>query len=454
MKRVITRMLFCFVVSATSLSAESIFDPIINESGDWKESGWFGWHFGGQDPYVLHAQHGWLYAVEWSGWLWVYDYGLREWFATHETLYPMLYEALGDCWLWYYSETANPRWYVEMSGGGLYSEYEGILMPQLMKTAFDTTFLLTSEAEGTDLGQGMDELSRLFQRIIMSPQYSSCPDIITDPAEVSIWSLPEDIFILADFGEGCSSGDNLGVFSGSMEVSIEDLSMDIYSMEEITMGLNVVMDNLKRNGIPIMDGGFGGTLSILTNEEWSWEESIDVTTTDYTFDVDFTFANLVGLGQTINGGLGLDGTMTTVVKEDGGTFEILEESTSADLILTLDQLTSSLVAELSGTLHLVVPESMEITVDADLQTSDGPIDMTLVMTPSEDMSTMDVTSDGPSIVLGYEMTILDWHYDFNQCATYPVSADILIHHNGLSYRISMSDACDGSYTIRKLKRPS
>ena len=74
----------------------------------WKNSHWFGTFYKGDNNWIHHAQHGWLYAAGGdasSAWLWSPK---QEWLWTGPGIYPHLYRNSDASWI-YFMAPALPR---------------------------------------------------------------------------------------------------------------------------------------------------------------------------------------------------------------------------------------------------------------------------------------------------------------------------------------------------------
>ena len=74
----------------------------------WKESNWFGTFYHGENNWIHHTQHGWLYAAGGdasSAWLWSPQ---QKWLWTGPGIYPHLYRNKDSAWL-YFIIPALPR---------------------------------------------------------------------------------------------------------------------------------------------------------------------------------------------------------------------------------------------------------------------------------------------------------------------------------------------------------
>ena len=85
----------------------------------WVFSSWFGSLNMEFDPWIFHANHGWMYIWEESTPEEVYCYDLSsdEWLFTAATSYPNLYSFSRQSWVFYFDGSAAPRQFVDLQSG-------------------------------------------------------------------------------------------------------------------------------------------------------------------------------------------------------------------------------------------------------------------------------------------------------------------------------------------------
>ncbi|MFC1452409.1 hypothetical protein ACFLSJ_03585 [Verrucomicrobiota bacterium] len=95
----------------------TLWSGAFDQGGGWKWVDWFGFFNDGSFPWLYHAQHGWMYCTgESVAGLWMYTPDM-DWLWTSREAYPFLYRASDNAWLWYLAESANPRWFYNLSAG-------------------------------------------------------------------------------------------------------------------------------------------------------------------------------------------------------------------------------------------------------------------------------------------------------------------------------------------------
>jgi len=85
-------------------------------SNGWRWSKGIGYVNVSLDPWIFHANHGWMFSTSLSPdnlWFWTADLG---WLWTREGTYPYFWSRNRNAWLWYNGAT-TPRWFVDMQTG-------------------------------------------------------------------------------------------------------------------------------------------------------------------------------------------------------------------------------------------------------------------------------------------------------------------------------------------------
>lgn len=435
---------FSFLSTSSAFAETDPFGDPVSESNGWKQSAWFGWYVDSFYPFVLHAQHEWMYAYPSGNWVWLWDYSLNEWFATEGSVYPMLYEPLADQWLWYY-EGSNPRWYVEMESSELYTEFSGCLMPDLMVSTFEMSTDLSGES--SELGDLMGEgLGIAMLALLGDPTTSVCPVITRTPETINIFEPPENIDANVDFGDGCEMEEGSGEISGSLDVAISDF---LFGETGIGLSIEMTVNNLMRDGLALLDGSLAASLSLNMLSEETETETHYVTRETTTISGDLTFTDLHSLDAFISGAMGLTGEILLTERESKSDWDDVTESTEGELTLTMDAFSTEELEITSGLVTIDLNTPGTTTVEAAMETSDGPVDLTLIIDQSQDGSITTINTVGAATVFGYTLTVVDMVMDEGQCEDYPVSGVFTISHGGIQYTITMAGTCDGQYTITK-----
>lgn len=98
--------------------AVGLFGEAQDTSGGWRFSDWMGYVYPTTDPWVYHAQHGWLYAfgtdpasvVFWDSEM------VRYWW-TADSSYPYMFRFGDNAWLWYLPGSDTPRVFLNTKTG-------------------------------------------------------------------------------------------------------------------------------------------------------------------------------------------------------------------------------------------------------------------------------------------------------------------------------------------------
>jgi len=395
---------------------------------------------------VMHVHHGWLYCHLAGDWVWMWDYTLNEWFVSTGEIYPMLYESSSGNWFWYYRNTANPRWYVELSTAEVFTEFGGVLMPKLMKDAFEGATTLAAgvgEAESEILP--MEVLGFALLPILGDPATSECPLITRTPEEVSLFALPPEITARADFGSGCAPGESLGIIGGLIDINVSGLN---FTSDEISLNLDLIATHLTRDGSPLLNGALSVSATILTSESEEETTTETITTSVTDLDGSLVFDNLVGLDQTLNGEMSLNGVFTTVLREEKTTGDE-SESAFGDIRLEFTNFVSDALTLVSGEIRADFEMPGTSLLEMNAQTADGPMVMTLDIDQDASGDRVEINTVGPAEMMGYTLTINGLVWDAAQCESNPISGSIHLGYEGNRYVVRFSGACDGSFTISR-----
>jgi len=451
MKRHATRLGFLTTLLLGGLSLSTMvtaapFDPLIKEQDGWKQSDWFGWYMDAHYPLVRHLQHGWVYVVEAADGMYLWDYTLNEWFLTSSGIYPIVYEFYGDNWLWYYEGTGNPRWYRDLVSEETYTEYNGMLMPDMIRRTFESAVTLSDDAADANLDQAMQDVMGLaLLPLLGDPATSTCPVITRTPAEINLFALPAQITARADFGSGCAPSEDLGLLSGALDIGVFNL---VLGETAIGMDLELIAENVARNGEALMDGMLSAGVSVSVNASESETATHYVTQTALGISAELTFTELEVGGFDLEGAAVLTGNLVTVEQESIATWEETE-TMEGTLSLSLDGLTMPDMVINSGTVDIMLDFPGTSRVTADLQTSEGPATMVLEIIASEDGNQMELRTVGVADVMGYTLEIRSLLFDSSQCPDYPVGGEILLGWDGALYIFTFSPNCDGSYSVTR-----
>ena len=116
---------FCFLGVASfclNSRASSQPDPFGGADipgSEWRQSAWLGFYNTEFCPWLYQREHGWMFLAEGAAspqsdsiWMWTVDFG---WIWTNSANYPFLYRSVDQSWLFYYRDTASPRWFFNVN---------------------------------------------------------------------------------------------------------------------------------------------------------------------------------------------------------------------------------------------------------------------------------------------------------------------------------------------------
>lgn len=85
----------------------------------WKKSGWFGNYFEGENNWIHHQHHGWLYTAgntPTSLWLWS---PTQKWLWTGPEIYPHIFRNEDACWMYFIVQALPLKVYYNQSSKSL-----------------------------------------------------------------------------------------------------------------------------------------------------------------------------------------------------------------------------------------------------------------------------------------------------------------------------------------------
>ena len=99
-------------ITASLSPAPALWQGATDLGSGWKWLDWFGYLNTGNSPWIYHVTHGWLYPFGTSAdSIWFWDPGMNTFWWTSQTVYPYVYRASDNAWLFYEEGTSNPRWF-------------------------------------------------------------------------------------------------------------------------------------------------------------------------------------------------------------------------------------------------------------------------------------------------------------------------------------------------------
>jgi hypothetical protein len=233
--------------------------------------------------------------------------------------------------------------------------------------------------------------------------------------------------------------------AGSLQVNISDL---LLGADGIGANISMVADNLRRDGLALMDGAMSLGLDLMMSEEETETETHWVTTslTDLLVNLDIT--GLATMGQLLSGTIAVDGEIQSIVHTAFETYEETEE-TMGDLTVTIGNFNSGEIDVTSGTIRLVLQMPGTTALYADMETSDGPVSLEMDIYQSPDGAETLIDTIGVAEVMGYSLQITGLSFQPLQCEDYPVAGTIVIGRAGMEYVITITGDCAGGFTIEK-----
>ena len=86
--------------------------------GGWAWLNWLGSFNAANDPWIYHAQHGWLFPfADGPESVYFWDGEMNSIIWTSETVYPSIYRFSDEKWLYYEEGSSTPRWFVDLLSG-------------------------------------------------------------------------------------------------------------------------------------------------------------------------------------------------------------------------------------------------------------------------------------------------------------------------------------------------
>ena len=240
---------------------------------------------------------------------------------------------------------------------------------------------------------------------IISGTGGTCPQVSVNPPLDDLSELPSAITITASYGSGCTASDGTTV-SGQMVLAITNLTMG-----STGLGLDYALTaaSLAQNGVLLLNGTVSGHVAVNISGS---------VITLATMSVDFD--NLQVADSAISGNLTLSATDISL---SGGTF--------GNITISFDNLTAAGYSVYSGTVQVSGSGSDTIQMDADLDTSQGDVNLTLIAQSSSETRTI-INTLTPGTIAGYSVTLTDVTIDTSLCDGYPVDGSVTVSQGGSS----------------------
>ena len=110
----------CFELAS---ECPQLFEPVRDLGQSWCDSDWFGTFNAAFFPWIYHLSHSWMFVWEPSSpaETFLFELGSSRWyFTTHEN-YPSLFDHDRNSWVFYFTDTAKPREFVDLITGEFYT---------------------------------------------------------------------------------------------------------------------------------------------------------------------------------------------------------------------------------------------------------------------------------------------------------------------------------------------
>ncbi|MCD6197916.1 MAG: hypothetical protein J7K15_04990 [Deltaproteobacteria bacterium] len=285
-------------------------------------------------------------------------------------------------------------------------------MEQEIRQNIDLIFGITSGFSG-----GLTELTTIF---------SDKNVVTTDPAEISLTSLMSGtpITITADFGSGYTMTSG-SVMSGSAQIVISNV---VFGDQGIGADFSGTFNNVMKDGAPFVNGQISGNLLLTPS-------SGDKNNVSGQININ----NLSISGQQLSGTIQISGTL-----DELNLSKLLE--TTGTIRLTFSNFILGAYTINSGFVDIVIPQGGSPNVITNLQTSQGPINLNVLLTTMPNDAWV-INTSAPGTAGPYTVAISNVTLDQNICANYPASGTISFTKSstGTTGVVTFTGACDGSY---------
>ena len=119
----VTRTVTITVVGGEPEGPPAAFEGAEDLGGDWWFSAWFGALNIEFQPWIFHAQHGWMFLFTESSpdSVFLYDLSSDAWVWTSTTQYPNQFSFARNAWVFYFKDTSGPREFVDLQSGEFFN---------------------------------------------------------------------------------------------------------------------------------------------------------------------------------------------------------------------------------------------------------------------------------------------------------------------------------------------
>jgi hypothetical protein len=259
---------------------------------------------------------------------------------------------------------------------------------------------------------GMTAVTDILNQILGTSSGSTCPQVTVDPPLTSLASIPPAITLTASYGNGCTASDGSTV-SGQVVLAVTNLSVNS-DLTSISLDYAVTATNLAQNGVVLLNGSVSGHIAFAGSQ----------------LNASANFNNFQVADSTISGSMTIAATNLNL---SGETLDV------SDMTITLNNLTAAGYTVNSGTLTMHSTGTNEFQVVANLDTSQGAVNVTLtVQTPTETRT--NVSTATPGTIAGYTVTMTNVTMD-STCANNPIAGSVTVSQGGSSYTQNFTATC-------------
>jgi len=205
--------------------------------------------------------------------------------------------------------------------------------------------------------------------------------------------------------------------SGQVQLDITGITGNLDSGMSIDFSLTAT--NLTQNGVVVMNGSVSGNISFNVSGEVLTQATITI-----------NFNNFYVADSVMSGGLTVSATDITA----GETLDV------GTITITFSNLTAVGYTVTSGTATLTNTGSDTFQLVANLDTSEGAVNMTLnVQTPTE--TRIIVSTATPGTISGYTVTLNNVTVDTEVCDGYPSSGSVTASQGGDTATVTFTPTC-------------
>ena len=261
---------------------------------------------------------------------------------------------------------------------------------------------------------GMQALSTVLGQIF-SGGGGTCPQVAVVPPLEGLESPPPAITITANFGTtGCTIPADGSTVSGQVVFAITNLT----AVEpNIALDYSLAATDLTRDGELLMNGAVSGHIGITVSGS-----------TISQLDVSVNFANLQVAGNTITGSMAITGT----------NFDL--SGLTGNITVSFDNLTAAGYTVTSGTVTFSSPGGLTAQLAANLNTSQGAVNITVEADRPTDTRIVFRTPT-PGTIAGYTVNLNNVVVDTEVCDGYPSGGSATASQGGETATVTFTPSC-------------